>query len=103
MKKTFYYSVKDCGDGSAYPIFFEDEACANIHQELGEIDDGGWGESCVSSITVEVSVDCDVKLIEAKSKEKFISELEDDLEFAIKYNKVLKCNTIKKALEKLKE
>lgn len=39
-KYTVYYSVQNCGDGSAYPIFYDEEICADIHQEL---EPEGWG------------------------------------------------------------
>jgi hypothetical protein len=47
MKKlTVYYSVRGCGDGSAYPDFMESEALAEWDQ-----DHLGWGESCTGSIS----------------------------------------------------
>lgn len=49
-KLTLYYSVENCGDGSAYPRWFETEELAEWHQvHLDE----GWGEPCTGSITVE--------------------------------------------------
>jgi len=50
MKTTIYYSVENCGDGTAYPRFFESDELADWHQEhLSE----GWGESCTGSIDIE--------------------------------------------------
>jgi hypothetical protein len=46
---TIYYSVQNCGDGSAYPSFFATEAEAESHQE-GMTE--GWGESCTGSLTM---------------------------------------------------
>lgn len=49
-KLTIYYSVDNCGDGSAYPILFDTKELAEWHQDhLYE----GWGESCTGSIVVE--------------------------------------------------
>ena len=50
MKMILYYSVDNCGDGSAYPRWFETEELAEWHQE--HLDDG-WGEPCTGTITVE--------------------------------------------------
>jgi len=44
-----YYSVKNCGDGSAYPDFFESAELAEWHQEHQW---EGWGESCTGKIVV---------------------------------------------------
>jgi hypothetical protein len=49
-KQRFYYSVRDGGDGSAYPTFMESEKLAEWDQDhLTE----GWGESCTGYIEVE--------------------------------------------------
>lgn len=45
-----WYSVQNCGDGSAYPLFMESEAQAELDQEYM---DEGWGESCTGFIEVE--------------------------------------------------
>ncbi len=49
-KLTIYYSVENCGDGSAYPMLFDTEELADWHQN--HLDEG-WGESCTGSIVVE--------------------------------------------------
>jgi hypothetical protein len=49
-KLTLYYSVDNCGDGSAYPRWFDTEALAEWHQD--HLDEG-WGESCTGTISVE--------------------------------------------------
>lgn len=47
---TIYYSVENCGDGSAYPVFFDTKKLAEWHQtHLRE----GWGECCTGEIVVE--------------------------------------------------
>lgn len=46
---TIYYSVEDCGDGSAYPRWFDTEKLAEWHQDHV---DQGWGEPCTGSIVV---------------------------------------------------
>ena len=50
MKLTLYYSVRNGGDGSAYPKFVESEELAEWDQAHME---EGWGEPCTGSITVE--------------------------------------------------
>ena len=47
---NIYYSVENCGDGSAYPRFFATSELAEWHQE--HLDEG-WGETCTGSIKVE--------------------------------------------------
>jgi len=103
MKKTIYYSVQNCGDGSAYPIFFEDEICANLHQEIQEEKGDGWGESCTSSITLDISVECEIVSKDIKSKEKFLNELKSDLEFAQKYKEKNNILIYTKAISLLQE
>jgi hypothetical protein len=44
---TIYYSLVDCGDGSAYPAWFESSALADWHAEHQE----GWGEPCTGCVT----------------------------------------------------
>ena len=46
---TLYYSVENCGDGSAYPRFFDTKELAEWHQE--HLDEG-WGESCTGKVVV---------------------------------------------------
>ena len=99
MKKTFYYSVSNGGDGSAYPIFFEDKLCADIHQELQNEEDG-WGEDCTGEVVIETSVDCEVKMLDATSKEDYIKELEEKLTHS--WIDSYKKSAIEEALQKLK-
>ncbi len=42
-----YYSIVDCGDGSAYPRWFLTEEAANNDQD--EMDPG-WGECCTGMV-----------------------------------------------------
>ena len=50
MISKVYYSVSNGGDGSAYPIFFEDELCAEIHQNFQNENGEGWGRNLYWSI-----------------------------------------------------
>jgi hypothetical protein len=50
MKTKIYYSVQNCGDGSAYPTFMETEALADWDQEHQY---EGWGENCSGHIEIE--------------------------------------------------
>ena len=78
MITKVYYSVSNGGDGSAYPIFFENEKCSNFHQYLlGEAGEG-WGENCVG--VLEIESDGPVKIKRAKTDEEYIAELKYDLE-----------------------
>ncbi len=49
-KLTIYYSVENCGDGSAYPRWFDTEELSEWHQEHQS---EGWGEPCTGNIVVE--------------------------------------------------
>lgn len=44
-----YFSIEHCGDGSAFPWFFDSMKLADWHQEH---QDEEWGEECTGSITV---------------------------------------------------
>ena len=77
MKYTIYYSVNNGGDGSAYPVFFLNQRCADIHQDLLNEFCDGWGEDC----TGEISFDTEGPVIFDKhvmTTADYIKELEDD-------------------------
>jgi len=67
-----YYSVKDGGDGSAYPEFFDSDELADWHQE--HLDEG-WGEPCTGVLEVEGD---NITCAEARCKEAYYLELLDD-------------------------
>lgn len=49
-KLTIYYSVENCGDGSARPRLYDTEKLAKWHQNhLNE----GWGEPCTGTIDIQ--------------------------------------------------
>lgn len=97
MKKTIYYSVHDCGDGSAYPIFFEDLDCAEIDQEMME---EGWGESCTGHLEIETDVDCNIQIKNVIKLTDFIKTLEDKLNN--KYTKEKRKSEIEEYIKLLK-
>lgn len=68
-KLTLYYSVENCGDGSAYPRWFETEELADWHQN--HLDEG-WGESCTGTIVVEGS---NLRCSKLQTKEGYYLEL----------------------------
>lgn len=41
-----YYSIENCGDGSAYPTWFLTMKDANFHNDSQS---EGWGETCTGS------------------------------------------------------
>lgn len=67
-----YYSVKNCGDGSAYPKFFQDEKVAEYHQEVWE--EESWGEDCTGSLEIEGD---NIIVPEAISATEFLIEATD--------------------------
>ncbi len=69
-----YYSVRNGGDGSAYPDFFESERLAEMDQELQF---EGWGESCTGFLEIEGD---NIKVKGVTTKEMFIQDLNDRIE-----------------------
>jgi len=75
MKTTIYYSVMNCGDGSAYPKFFATEELAEFHQERCE--EKSWGESCTGTLIIE---SCSpISVPEALDKEGWLKELAENI------------------------
>ena len=73
MKYTLYYSVRNGGDGSAYPIFLESQELADWDQDhLGE----GWGENCSGTVTLESEspIVCDKVISKEEYYIKYIKE-----------------------------
>lgn len=79
MQHEIWYSVENCGDGSAYPKFMESEALCEIDQQyMAE----GWGESCVGCLVVLsdspmlvegiISVDDAIKEVEDELQEDYM-------------------------------
>lgn len=97
MALKIYYSVMNCGDGSAYPVFFQDELSAEIHQSLEE---EGWGEPCTG--TLEIAGE-NVVCREAQSRKDYIKELKKDLKESRGYTEAERINQIEEAIEKLKK
>lgn len=76
MIKKIYLSMKNCGDGSVYAKFFEDEDCAFMHQRLQE---EGWGEDCVQELTL--SSDSEITIHDnVLSKQDYIDELQETID-----------------------
>lgn len=64
---TLYYSVRNHGDGSAYPHWFLTQEGAQADQDL---QDEGWGESCTGSLE---SYERSTTHIEAIDNEKMVT------------------------------
>jgi len=78
MITKVYYSVSNCGDGSAYPQFFESEKCSNFHQYLLNEYGEGWGEDCVGEL--EIESDGPVKIKRITTNKSYIDELKSELD-----------------------
>lgn len=66
-----YYSIRDCGDGSAYPVFFETREAAEVDQESQVILTGmGWGDDCSGKVDESPTTNA-----------QFVKELEAELEY----------------------
>ena len=77
--RKLWYNVVNCGDGSAYPQFFDTEELAYIHAELEQYWDG-WGEDCVGCVTV--TSDSPIRCGDVKDIHDLIKECDDHLEYA---------------------
>ena len=78
MQLEIHYSVDNCGDGSAYPIFCESKLVAEVHQDILVNGYEGWGEQCIGSITVETEDPGTIWVTdEIMTKEKLIKELKE--------------------------
>ena len=103
MQKIIYYSISNCGDGSAAAKFFEDDECAEIHQELVQFSEG-WGEDCTGQLTIETTVDCGITVSKVQTREDYIKKLKSDLEYEIKYKSDKeKINFLKKSIKLLEK
>ena len=98
MISKVYYSVRNCGDGSAYPTFFEDELCAELHQNLQNENGEGWGETCTG--VLEVKSKTPVEFLHITTRKEYIKELEETLEEGNDYYDLV---AIEKALKQLKK
>jgi len=61
MITKIWYSVQNCGGGSAYPMLCSSKELAELDQKYM---DEGWGEPCVGCITIE----SDASIIGIKEK-----------------------------------
>lgn len=75
MRKVIWYSVQNCGDGSAYPTWMESEELCELDQRFM---DEGWGEPCIGSLTIESDSEIHIDE-EIKTAEDVKIELEEEL------------------------
>lgn len=85
MEKVIWYSVQNCGDGSAYPIWMESEELCELDQRWAA---ESWGEPCLGSITIESESEIHFRE-EIKTAEMVKEELEEELneDYMIQYKK----------------
>ena len=74
-RKEIWYSVRNGGDGSAYPVFMECEKQTEIDQRYL---DEGWGETCNGRIVLESETEIAV-VGDLVTVEQQIAELEEEL------------------------
>ena len=101
MITKIWYSVQNCGDGSAYPKLMESEELCEIDQRFMY---EGWGESCVGCIEVKskepivvtkiITLDNVIKETEKELTESWVKDYPEEIE---KYKEKLS------ALKKLKK
>jgi hypothetical protein len=101
MTRSIYYSVNNGGDGSAYPHFFYDEKCAEVHQGLQR---EGFGEPCTGSITIHTRDYVEGQEIlcsQAKTLEEYLEELKAELEYVTKAEAAYPTNSYYKGMPKV--
>lgn len=76
MITKIWYSVQNCGDGSAYPRFMESKELAELDQDYM---DEGWGESCTGCISIESDTPITIKN-SVLTVEELIKDIEGDYE-----------------------
>ena len=96
MEYKIWYSVENCGDGSAYPKFCESEELAEIHQEYL---DEGWGEPCVGFVMVESESPIIIRGV--LTVDKMIEKAEEEI--TNKYWKKWQIDNSREKLTKLKK
>jgi len=74
--KNIYYSVRNGGDGSAHPTFFDSAELAQLDQDWQNEGGEGWGESCDGYITLES--DSPIVCKEARTIADVIKDLEGE-------------------------
>lgn len=66
-KIEIWYSVRNGGDGSAYPIFFLTEEESEYDQEnMYE----GWGETCNGMVETYIGSNCHQEAVENSNEQK---------------------------------
>jgi len=83
METKFWYSVRNDGDGSAYPVFMESKALCEIDQYFME---EGWGESCIGFKIIVSNEPVTMKYIKTVDSE--IEELKEHAEIGDIYNSI---------------
>lgn len=78
---TLFYSIQNCGDGSAYPKYFASEELARFDQDHM---DEGWGEACHGNMVFKS--DCPIVCAEEiTTVDDMIKDREDDIANNIRY------------------
>jgi hypothetical protein len=78
---TLWYSIRNHGDGSAYPHWFGSEATADKDQDLQE---EGWGESCIGSIQSFEGSDEHKQALENDAEQAKRLSFQEDMEVTVK-------------------
>ena len=97
---TIYCSSVNCGDGSAYPVFFYEQICAQVHQNLLTETENGWLEPCIDSLTFNHDSTSPVTVSFCKTREGYLQELKEHLKWCSAYATQY-IEDIKKAIETL--
>jgi len=102
MQLEIHYSVDNCGDGSAYPIFCESKLVAEVHQDILVNGYEGWGEQCIGSITVETEDPGTIQISSTvMTKENLVDELNEYLKECDNKHTMYKREDLEEGLERL--
>lgn len=99
MKTTIWYSVQNCGDGSAYPEWFESKELAVLDQKFM---DEGWSEACVGSL--EIKHEGPIKFSNVIFTAEMVKKnLEEEIKEGEEYYDADRISKMEKHLEKVEE
>lgn len=83
MITKIWYSIRNGGDGSAFPVLMESRELAELDQEY-DLYDEGWAEDCSGWVTIEhegpITIKDDISTVDS-----LIKEIEEDYDKSSKY------------------
>lgn len=94
-KKVLYVLIKNSGDGSAYPVFFEDKLCAEIDESL---ETEGF---CDAISTLTINYDGEISLPKIMTAKEYLKELQEIKSFYHPIDDSVELQKILESIEKV--